>query len=738
MKRESDVAKVIFHPLNVKIAAPVGKRLADLMETAGIEADFPCGCKGRCGKCRVKFIEGALPPTARERGFLSETEISGGIRLACEQRVLDDCVIELPPGRAWDFKASLALGADGVTLNPYVRKIAVTVDPPSPSDLRGDWERVIHAAGAATGRAGTIVAGETGCAADDSKAVRGYDGCVCGEQAGSNEDWGDVGLGIAGPDLSPTPAGVQPSGIVRDGAPDMGFFRIPLSVLRWLPTLLRDANFRVTLVLGGNEAIAVEPGDTSRTLYGMAIDVGTTTVAGYLCDLLTGKQAAVVSAQNPQVAHGADIITRITYAMQEESGLSKLQSAVAGAVNGLVEEAASQAGIRAEDIYCLTVAGNTCMHHLFFGIDPKHIGLYPYVPAVTGPLKVTASELGIKVNPAGLVLALPNVAGFVGADTVAMALALDLDRKPGVTLAVDIGTNGEIVLAKDGRMLACSAAAGPAFEGVQISSGIRASNGAIDHVWEVGRSRSDIGLSEDRAYDVTRLDRVDGRSMNDAGPDAVADACSDIGMEHDTSPGRHPHGHAGIERFFCVEYSVIGGGRPEGICGSGLLDAVASLLRQDVISSKGEIVQASGVVERDGHRAFVLAEGAATASGSPILLTQKDVRELQLAKGAILAGVRVLLDRMGIGPEAVDEVLLAGAFGNYLDPASAFEIGLFPREMAGRVRQVGNAAGAGALAALRSKEEYARAGEIGKTMEYVELAAVTRFHSLFVSSLYFR
>jgi uncharacterized 2Fe-2S/4Fe-4S cluster protein (DUF4445 family) len=343
-----------------------------------------------------------------------------------------------------------------------------------------------------------------------------------------------------------------------------------------------------------------------------------------------------------------------------------------------------KAGVTRDQVYLVSVVGNTTMHHLFLGISPKYLALAPYVPVIAGPLTATPQEAGIAINAAGRVCVLPNIAGFVGADTVGVILATDLDWSGNVKLAIDIGTNGEIVLGSRDRMVACSAAAGPAFEGSQISCGMRGTIGAIDHV-QFG----------------------DG-----------------------------------------IGYSVVGGGKPQGICGSGLLDAVAGMLTRGIIDHRGKLlpsgllgVQAAPyqnrIVSHEGANALVLVDESETEHGRPILITQKDIREVQLAKGAIAAGIQALLEQLGASLEEIGEVLLAGAFGNYLDPHSACAIGLIPQELEGKIRPVGNAAGSGAKMALLSRSEYRRAGLIAGMVDYVELSAYKNFTNIFAGSMYF-
>lgn len=460
----------------------------------------------------------------------------------------------------------------------------------------------------------------------------------------------------------------------------------PLSVLRQIPATIREAQYSITLVTNGNEVLGIEPRDTSEKMLGMAFDIGTTTIVGYLLDLNSGKELGIASTLNPQTKFGADVISRVNFASQEEGGLYKLHTIVIEAVNKLIGEAAGEAGVERTDIYGISIAANTCMHHLFLGINPKNIAVSPYVSVISEPVVVAAAELSIEINPAGRVFVLPNIAGFVGADTTAVLLATELEKSEDIKLVIDIGTNGEIALGSKARIAACSAAAGPAFEGAQISSGMRGAAGAIDHVY--------------------------------------------FGEQ--------------------LEYTTIGGGTPLGICGSALLDTVAGLIELGIIDKRGRILTPDKLkntaarrfedrlVKHDGQSAFLLVPAGKTGHGRPIMVTQDDIRQLQLAKGAMAAGVRVLMETLGIQAGDIKEVLLAGAFGNYLNPHSACVIGLIPRELESKIKMIGNAAGTGARIALLSSGEYSRVGDIASAVEFVELGSYPKFNGIFGECTYFQ
>lgn len=388
--------------------------------------------------------------------------------------------------------------------------------------------------------------------------------------------------------------------------------------------------------------------------YTMAFDVGTTTIAGYLMDGSDGRELAAVSAPNPQREFGADVITRIQYALGGEAG--KLRQAVLDALASLVCQATDRAGISPEEISRAALVGNTCMHHLLLGIDTEPLSRPPYSAAVTQALTLPARDF-LPAGKDALLYVLPNIAGFVGADTVGCLLASGIDEANGWTLLVDIGTNGEMVLGRGERRIACSTAAGPAFEGAKIECGMSGAEGAIDHVW----------ADEDKIY------------------------CS-----------------------------VIGGGHAVGICGSGLLDAAAVLLEKGVIAPNGRMAE-KRVYLKDG-----------------VFLSQKDVRQIQLAKAAIRAGIELMARTMGIACDEIDRLLLAGAFGNYMSPKSACAIGLLPPVLLNRIQPVGNAAGAGAKAAAISTAAFEKAQELACSTGFLELAALPEFQDTYLKMLDFR
>ncbi len=458
---------------------------------------------------------------------------------------------------------------------------------------------------------------------------------------------------------------------------------LPLSVFQNLPTFLRKNNFRGTVVLEQQNILALESSDTSQRLFGIAVDLGTTTIVGSIINMLTGEVLAIAARTNPQSRYGADVISRVKYATSEPGGLDKLQNIVIEAINEIIDELCEKSSVNSREIYELSLAGNTIMNHLFLGVPPKYIAEAPYIPAFRKSQKFRANELGITIQPRGSVVTLPNISGYVGGDIVGFILASSIHKAEKLTLGIDIGTNGEIVLGNKNRLLSCSAAAGPAFEGGQISCGMRATDGAIDKF-------------------------------------AI-----------------------GNEQFF---YHVIGDIDPKGICGTALVDIIAELLRQGVINNTGRIVSGEEadlpewiekrIVKEENKTSFVIANENGS-EGTPIELTQQDIRELQLGKGAIAAGIEILCKELGISPSDIEEILIAGAFGSYLNRANARAIGLIPNVPLERVKFVGNAASLGAKKFLLSQREREEAENIIQQTEYIELSSRLDFQQVFADKMFF-
>ena len=461
-----------------------------------------------------------------------------------------------------------------------------------------------------------------------------------------------------------------------DGRPGFAL-ECELDASRVLPAVLRANGFSAEFVLRGRRLFDVRPPGAGARVLGAAFDIGTTTVAGALVDLSTGERLGLGSRTNPQHAVGDDVVSRMDYAARGPAELADLQRRIAECLNDLLDELARAAGTGPEEVYDLVVAGNTVMKHLFLGLPPQAMATVPFTPVVTSSVDVAAVELGLRAARSARVWTTPAVSAYVGGDIVAGLVAVGFGGFRDDTLYIDIGTNGEVVAGSGERAFCAATAAGPAFEGARISTGMRAVPGAISHA------------------------RVEG--------DRLA-------------------------------LEVIGDAPPAGVCGTGLVDLVAGLLEAGVIDPSGRIEPREGCplasLVRDGERGAEIV--VASGPEGDVTLSQGDVRELQLAKGAISAGASVLLERAGVDPAALSRVLLAGAFGSRINPASAVAVGLLPPgTRAPCVRAVGNAAAAGAGAALISRAAREEATRLAASLESVELSADPDFQTRFAESMMF-
>ncbi len=465
----------------------------------------------------------------------------------------------------------------------------------------------------------------------------------------------------------------------------LGDIRVSPALMRQVPTFLRENDWKGTAVLSNHHLVALEPGDTTGDAYGVAVDLGSTTVVGKLFDLVSGRECGVASQINPQVTFGDDVISRIMHVRENEDGLASLQAATVECLNAIVQDLVAQAEIEAEEVYEIVLAGNSTMQQILCGYDPSALGEVPFVQAFEKAQIVAASDLGLTINAAAEVYVFPQIGSFVGGDTVAGMVAARLDRWDEPVLFVDIGTNGEIVLAKGDQLLATSTAAGPAFEGARIRQGMRAASGAIEKVI----------IGED------------------------------------------------------VSINVIGDAPPAGLCGTALIDAVADLLRAGIIDETGRILPVeelpAGVpdalqtrlITEGNETRFVLASAEEAAGDEAICLWQKDVRELQLAMGAVRAGIQIMLQRAGVEPGAIHRVLLAGAFGNFIRRSNARRIGLLPQIAGDRIRFIGNAASLGAKLVLLSDDERAYAARLQEQAEHIDLSLDPEFQMEFGMAMIF-
>jgi uncharacterized 2Fe-2S/4Fe-4S cluster protein (DUF4445 family) len=627
---EPPASRVHFVPHGSSGEFANGTTLRDAARSLGVGIETICGGRASCAKCRVRVVEGR----SDDAGFLSSSgNLSGPV--GAELRARQQGRL----GADERFSCQARLAGDVCVYVPEESRLG------RPVVLKEAGERNIELAPAVRK-----------CAVQLDPEV--------GSSAAS--DWERLRAELR----------------VRF---DLECERIDARALEALPEALREGAGEVTATIWSDEEVVrIEPGFSERA-YGMAVDLGTTTIAAFLCDLSTGEIVGRASALNPQAGHGEDIMNRIANSRGPEQ-LERMQRLLVDGIGELARDLAAQAAIAREDIAEAVVVANTVMHHIFLGFDVEPLGIAPFEPTVSHSLDTRADAIGLDILPSGYVHTLPIEAGFVGADNVAVLIAEAPHAQDEVQLIIDIGTNGEIALGNRHRMLCASCPTGPALEGANIRHGMRAAPGAIDRV------------------------RVDPRSLE-------------------------------------VRFSVIGDRRWSterskakigalGLCGSAGIDAVAELLRAGLLERSGRF-NAEAESERlrispEGMREFVIAWADETASGAEIVLTQGDVRAIQLAKAALYAGSELLLARLGV--ERPDRVVLAGAFGSVIDLERALWIGLFPDCGLENVSAVGNAAGDGARIALLDRRKRAEAEHLARWVEYVELSTERAFDERFVEA----
>jgi uncharacterized 2Fe-2S/4Fe-4S cluster protein (DUF4445 family) len=439
-------------------------------------------------------------------------------------------------------------------------------------------------------------------------------------------------------------------------------------VIQSLSDVLRQNDWQVKVALREGEIVAI--GSPFTQWLGLAVDIGTTKVAGYLVDLVTGETLASKGVMNPQISYGEDLISRIAAASKSEAEARKLQSILVDSLNKMARELCEETGHLSDEIVDAVIVGNTAIHHLFLGLPVQQLGLSPYTPVIDASIDIKAREIDLEIGAGAYVHLLPIIAGFVGADHTAMLLATKLDQADETTLAIDIGTNTEICLNHKGKMTSVSCASGPAFEGAHIKHGMRAAPGVIEYVrFENGK----------------------------------------------------------------LEVQTIGGESPVGICGSGLLDVVAQLRLSAIIDGRGRLGDHALVRNEGDSKEFILAD---RPGSTPITISQMDVRELQLAKAAVRMGIIALVENAGIEEREIQKVIIAGAFGTFIDVKSAIIIGMLPDLPLDRFEQVGNAAGTGARMALISKVEREKASRLAEKIGYIELAKVKNFNKRFAEATF--
>ena len=622
------MVKITFLPDKKNINVNKETTILEALESVGINIDTPCGGKGICGKCKVLVVEGITTASSIEKKFLSEEEMGKGFRLACQTKLFKDAIIEIPLEIKLDFEKVYSTNLKG-DINHIKNNFAID------SNLKKVFLDL---------RKPSL---------DDQRS-----------------DWQRIKDRLSLSEVE-----------------NISNLKMSIETLRKMPNLIRKANFKVTVTILNNEIIDIENGETTNNSYGIAFDIGTTTVAGYLIDLRTGVELSAVAKTNPQIIYGEDVISRIEFIQRQKNGLEKLQNEVINTLNKIIRETTKKAKIDKKNIYKTVIVGNTCMHHLFLGLNPINLAPSPYIPVISESLSLKVKDIpGLSLNPTANICMLPNISAFVGADISAGILSTFMWREDKTVIFVDLGTNGEIVLSVRGKLWACSTAAGPAFEGARISSGMRAAEGAIDRVK----------------------------------------------MNHKS-----------------FAYNVIKDGKVRGICGSGLIDLIAEMLRLGLINKSGRLTdreecnpELGGEIRRrivkgqKGNK-FLLVEGKGTENGDPVFLTQKDIREVQLAKAAIFAGIKILLKEVNISPEDIQEILLAGAFGNFINNESARRIGLIPHLSLKKIKSVGNAAGRGAEIALLSEKMKKVCRDTAREVQYIELSSRLDFQDEFIKAISF-
>jgi len=616
--------QVRFLPADREASVAAGTLLSDAAQQAGVDINMPCGGQGRCGRCAVIVEEGPVRRHSTER--LSPEDVAAGYCLACQTAVEGHVVVTVPPQEKIERRLDTSKRAAKVTLPfPYsmrdqpLRKFVVTLDPPSLEDQTDDWSRVHR------------------------ELARRY---------------------------------------------DLDEVTASLPVLRRLATALRQGDWTVTAVVeldnwqrpqGPPRLIDVLPGERLESLWAIAMDIGTTSNVVWLVDLISGEVMVQKADYNGQIARGEDVISRIIYASKNENGLEELQQLVVNTFNGLLQELTEERSIDADEIYKAVVSGNSTMLHLFTGIPPETIRLMPFVTVVNQLPPFEAREIGLGINPAAAVDCLPGIASYVGADITAGVISSGMcGEDEALTLFVDVGTNGEMVLGDCSWLIACACSAGPAFEGAGVVDGMRATAGAIEEVW----------------------------------------------VDQETYEAR---------------YRVIGDEKPRGLCGSGLISLMAEMFVAGVIDKSGNVnleLDTDRVREGEHGGEYVVAWGDETESGKDIVITDVDLDNLMRAKAAIYAGFSILARSVGLTLDVVERVLIGGAFGQYINVEKAIQIGLLPDMPYDSFHFLGNTSVRGAYMALISREQRERVAEVGEMMTYLELSADNTFFDEFNAALF--
>jgi uncharacterized 2Fe-2S/4Fe-4S cluster protein (DUF4445 family) len=613
--------------INATVKVQTNTLLADAAHLAGIDIGQPCGGQGRCGRCAVQVTEGSVRRRSTLR--LSPSDVEQGYALACQTVVEGNLKIYVPPQEKIERRLTTDRVVAEVTVpedyeylqHQTVRRIHLELAPPSMDDQTDDWSRL----------------------QTSIRLRHHFENVTC--SLNLLQRMGDV---LRGGEWNVT-AVVDASNVIQSG----------------------EANHPIRL-------IDLQPGliDEYSPLWGIAVDIGTTTVTLWLVDLVTGQARAQVAEYNGQIARGEDVISRIVYAGKDDG--QDLRQRVLDTINNLIETACKRVNAKAVNIVKGTIAGNSTMMHLLLGIPAGSIRLSPFITAVNHPPILLARDVGLNTHPEATIDCLPGVASYVGADITAGVLSSGVDVAEDVTLFLDVGTNGETVLGNRDWLVACACSAGPAFEGAGVVNGMRATQGAIEEVWINGET-------------------------------------------------------------FEPTYRVIGGGKPKGICGSGLIALLSEAFLTGILDKAGNVnlmANTSRVREGSHGREYVVAWGKETGSGEDIVLSRVDVDNLLRAKAAIYAGFTVLAETVGIPLETVSKVLIGGSFGKYINVEKAVQIGLLPDMPWHGFDFLGNTSVRGAYYALLDWRRREQITHIAKRMTYVELSADNSFYEAFTSALF--
>ncbi|MBK8780935.1 MAG: DUF4445 domain-containing protein [Anaerolineales bacterium] len=638
---------IILQPSGSRGQVEEGMSVRSAARELGVEIESICAENATCGKCMVLIEEGRFekynidsrrenvsPVSTEEAAYFARRpkllkdkgwEV-GQVRLSCQCKIRGDVLINVPEesrGNKQIVRKSATERA--IEVKPSVRKYLVTMSPPTLERPIADWERL--AKGLETSMA--LVRGT------EEKLPRWYE------------------------------------------------LNIDYQCLRSLSATLREAKWNVTVtVWQDKEVIEVQAGYVEDS-YGAAVDIGSTTVALYLCNLRTGEMLAAESEMNPQIVYGEDVMSRIQYAIENKDGLEKLHKAIISTLNKLLKQAAKEAKIKAEEILEMVLVGNSTMHHVLLNLHPKDLGLAPFVPAIHRSMDIKARELGLHINPSGNIHVLPTIASFVGADTSAMIVAEEPHKQDENWLLIDVGTNAELILGNRKRLVCTSTPTGPALEGAHVEYGMRAAPGAMER----------IQIDETTLEPKYKVIGVTGWNTD----------------------------HAEFK------------GQVKGICGSAIIDGVAELFRAGIVDSRGKFkkdLNSKRIRQGESGWEYVIAWAEETSIGRDIPMTQQDVRQIQLAKAALFTAARTLLNRSGL--ESPDKIILAGGFGSYIDKEKAMLIGLIPDCELDRVYAVGNAAGDGARIALLNIEKRNEIDGVTRKVERFELPTDPEFQNQFM------